>query len=52
MRARKWPHSSLPGCSIVEHYRPPHCEVIGRASPALPSKARQVISFKNGNEEK
>ena len=37
MRARKWPHSSLPRCSIVEHYRPPHCEVIGRAS-SFPSK--------------
>ena len=52
MLARKWPHSGLSRCSIIEHYRSPHREVVGRASPALPSKARQVISFKNGNEEK
>lgn len=52
MLTRKWPRSGLFECSIVEHYRPPHCEAVGRASPALPSKARQVISSKNGNEEK
>lgn len=52
MLARKQPRSRLSRCSTIEHYGLSHCESVGGALPALPSKARQGISFKNGNEEK
>lgn len=52
MLARKQPRSRLSRCSTIEHYGLSRCEPVGGALPALLGKAGQVISFKNGNEEK